>query len=129
MCLGNYQGLGLINSSVPHFFFMDALDTNLHIGRLIDQTLKASGMTYAQFARLLHCDRTTVYHLVRSKSIDTDRLLRISKILNHDFLRHYYPNCTDGKITVEIPSNKLLQLADKAITSITIEIKTTKKEK
>lgn len=109
---------------------MDALDTNLHIGRIIDQTLKASGMTYAQFARLLHCDRTTVYHLVRSKSIDTDRLLRISKILNHDFLRHYYPSITnDGQITVEIPGDKLSQLADKTIASITIEIKTTKKEK
>ena len=47
------------------FSFMEALDTNLHIGRLINQTLKARSMTYAQFARLLHCDDTTVYHLVQ----------------------------------------------------------------
>ena len=44
--LGNYQSLGLINLSVPHFFIMENLDHNIHIGRLIDEVLKSKGMTH-----------------------------------------------------------------------------------
>ena len=106
---------------------MEELNHNVHIGQIIDEMLKQQGLTYAQFARLLCCDRTTVYHLVRSKSIDTDRLIRISRILNHDFLRHYYSNNHDAtQISIDLPSNKLIQLNSHKITSITIEIKTRK---
>ncbi len=65
---------------------------NIHIGKLIETKLKASGMSYACFARELNIDRTTVYSILKSKSIDIERLIRISKILNHDFLRLVYLN-------------------------------------
>ena len=109
-----------------HTFIMKGLKHNVHIGRLIDYTLGKRGITYAQFARLLHCDRTTIYHLVRSKSIDTDRLLRISQILDHDFLQYYYPESESHQLTVELPQEKIEQLNASKITSITIEIKTQK---
>ena len=121
--LGNYQSLGLINSSTPHFFIMENLDHNIHIGRLIDEVLKSKGMTHAQFARLLYCDRSTVYHLVRSKSIDTDRLLRISRILGHDFLQYYYDGgCNSKHINIELPTDKLSEINNCKITSITIQV-------
>lgn len=47
-------------------------------------------MSYAEFARHLCVERTTVYNILRSKSIDTERLIRISNILNYDFLREVY---------------------------------------
>ncbi|MDY2917625.1 MAG: helix-turn-helix domain-containing protein [Muribaculaceae bacterium] len=63
---------------------------NIHIGRIIDARIKAAGMTYARFARLLCIERTTVYNIIRSKSIDTERLIRIGQILGYDFLRNVY---------------------------------------
>lgn len=50
-------------------------------------------MSYAEFARRLCVERTTVYNILRSKSIDTERLIRISNILNYDFLRNVYLTC------------------------------------
>lgn len=105
---------------------MKGLKHDVHIGRLIDYMLEKRGLTYAQFARLLHCDRTTVYYLVRSKSIDTDRLLRISQILDHDFLQYYYIENNSHRLTVELPQEKIEQINSSKITSITIEIKTQK---
>lgn len=68
---------------------------NIHIGELIDARIKECGMTYAEFARQLCVERTTVYNIVRSKSIDTERLIRISNILCYDFLRNVY--LSDGE--------------------------------
>ncbi len=62
----------------------------IHIGKLIETHLKASGLSYAHFARLLNVDRTTVYSILRSKSIDIERLIKISQLLNYDFIRLVY---------------------------------------
>lgn len=47
-------------------------------------------MSYAEFARRLNVERTTVYNIVRTKSIDVERLIKISDILDYDFLRIEY---------------------------------------
>lgn len=75
---------------LSHTFFMYPGYRNIHIGRIIDARIKAAGMTYARFARLLCIERTTVYNIIRSKSIDTERLIRIGQILGYDFLRNVY---------------------------------------
>ena len=64
----------------------------IHIGRLIDARIKELGLSYAEFARRLNVERTTVYNIVRSKSIDIERLIKISDILDYDFLRIVYLN-------------------------------------
>lgn len=51
--------------------------------------LRQQGRSVAWFARQLHCDRTTCYRIFRQHSIDTVLLLRISKILGHDFFEAY----------------------------------------
>lgn len=63
---------------------------DIHIGKMVEAELKASGKSYAQFARELNIDRTTVYSLLKSKSIDIERLIKICQILNVDLLRNAY---------------------------------------
>lgn len=63
---------------------------DIHIGQLIGERIRQCGMTYAEFARHLCIDRTTVYGILRAKSIDTERLVKIGKILHYDFLSNVY---------------------------------------
>ena len=100
---------------------------NIHIGQLIDARIKECGMTYAQFARLLCVERTTIYNLIRSKSIDTERLMRIGRILNFDFLRNVYlfdNNAPSGNLKIEV-NGKPLTLDQTQTTQIKITVNPT----
>ncbi len=68
---------------VPPIFYM------LHIGKLIREELHRQERTVSWLARKLFCDRTNVYDIFQRRSIDTELLLRISKILDYDFFQHY----------------------------------------
>ncbi len=58
----------------------------IHIGYLIKSVFNASGMTVSEFARHIHCERTNVYKIFNRRSIDVELLVKISEILNHNFL-------------------------------------------
>lgn len=62
----------------------------LSIGRFIKQRVDERHITYAEFARLIHCGRTSLYHLFEATTIDVDRLLLISRVLDFDFFAEYY---------------------------------------
>lgn len=100
---------------------------DIHIGKLIGQQIALKGISYAEFARQLNCDRTTVYSIIRSKSIDIDRLIRISKILDYDFIaKAYIPkddmNSEQQCLEIALPYDKLVSIQDKIIDDITIVI-------
>lgn len=57
----------------------------VHIGELIKQTLKQRRKSVVWFAGELSCSRTNVYKIFSKQSIDTYDLMRISRILDHDF--------------------------------------------
>ncbi|MCC8087792.1 MAG: hypothetical protein LIO79_00755 [Rikenellaceae bacterium] len=57
----------------------------IHTGELIERTLREQGRTVTWFARQLCCTRPNVYKIFHKESIDTQLLLRISRILGHDF--------------------------------------------
>ena len=61
----------------------------LHIGQEIKEKIKEQGMTVVGFSSRLSCTRANVYKIFEKKSIDTDLLLRISKILDYDFFQLY----------------------------------------
>lgn len=63
---------------------------NIHIGSEIRKRLDDSGMSYAEFARRIHCERATLYHLFKCKSIDVERLILISEVLQYDFFHELY---------------------------------------
>lgn len=63
---------------------------NIYIGRLIQEKVEERNMSYAEFARQIHCGRPNVYRIFNSKSIDVERLLLISEVLDYDFIHEVY---------------------------------------
>lgn len=87
-----------------HTFLMYKDLAKIHIGRLIDACIKELGLSYAEFARRLNVERTTVYNIVRTKSIDVERLIKISDILDYDFLRiEYLDESPTARTHVNLP--------------------------
>ena len=60
-----------------------------NIGQLIKNELQRQERTVSWFARKLCCDRSNVYKIFKRTTIDTELLLRISQILQHDFFEVY----------------------------------------
>jgi len=58
----------------------------IHIGQLIKSVFDTSGMSIAEFARRINCERTNVYKIFARKSIDVGLLVIISDTLQHNFL-------------------------------------------
>lgn len=57
------------------------------LGLLIKDELERQERTVTWFARRLSCDRSNIYRMFQKNSIDTDLLLRISILLDHDFFQ------------------------------------------
>jgi len=47
-------------------------------------------ISISQFAKAIRCSRANVYNIFSAKSIDTDRLILISNVLDYDFLGEYF---------------------------------------
>lgn len=61
----------------------------IHIGHDIQREVEKQGRSTVWLSRELGCHRTNLYKIYDRASIDTNTLLRISKILDHDFFRQY----------------------------------------
>jgi len=88
---------------------------DIHIGKIIKEKLAESSMTITEFAKKIHCERTTVYHIFKHKSIDIEKLIKISEVLNYDFIHEIYIKQNDKTsqtifIAVEIEQDRLQQL-------------------
>lgn len=59
---------------------------DLHIGKMIEKELRHQRRPVAWLASRLFCDRTNAYKLLKRRNIDIEQLIRISVILNHNFL-------------------------------------------
>lgn len=82
------------------------METNfkdIYIGKLIEEKVKERHLTYAEFARMIHCSRTSLYYIFSSKSIDVERLLLISKVLNYDFIGEVYLKKENYNERVSVP--------------------------
>ena len=62
----------------------------IHIGKKIQSIFNQSGLTVSQLARMLELQRTRIYTIFESKTIDTDLLCKISDALHYDFLSEIY---------------------------------------
>lgn len=58
----------------------------MHIGHRIREVAHEQGHTSVWLARELGCDRTNIYRIYDKQSLDSSVLLRISRILRHNFL-------------------------------------------
>lgn len=63
---------------------------SIQIGEIIKKKVEERNMNIAEFAAKIYCDRTTVYDLFKRNTIDINRLLRISEVLDYDFIGEIY---------------------------------------
>ena len=106
---------------------------DIHIGPIIKQKLNEKSMTIAEFADRINCERTAVYHIFKQKSMDTERLLKISEVLEYDFINEIYLKKEAEKsqpkqtvivaVEVDTDSLKKLNLPDEFMQLITVKNK------
>ena len=58
----------------------------IHIGKRIKEELVRQDKSACWFAEQIPCERSNVYHIFRRSDISVVLLMKISRILNHDFL-------------------------------------------
>ncbi len=63
--------------------------TEIFIGKIIEDELRNQERSVVWLARKLNCNRTNIYKIFNRASIDTELLLKISKILNRNFFMYY----------------------------------------
>lgn len=63
--------------------------SEFHIGNKIRKQLEKDGRSIKWLAEKLYFERANIYRLLKKPYIDTDLLLRISVMLEHDFFAYY----------------------------------------
>ena len=72
-----------------------------HIGQEILKEVKAKFPSVAAFARELCKSSSATYEIFGKTSLDTDLLLKVSKLLDRDFFREFSEQCLNGEVAVE----------------------------
>ena len=73
-----------------------------HIGRKIQSVFNQSGLTVSQFARLLEIQRTRIYGIFNSKTLDIDLICKISDVLHYDFIAEYLREREENPTVINI---------------------------
>ena len=68
---------------------MENLQSNIHIGQLIREQLKADQRSASWLAREIGCTRNHVYKIFSKSSLDSDLIFCISKAMNFNFFQYY----------------------------------------
>ena len=68
---------------------METHKSNIHIGHLIREHLKADNRSVSWLAREIHCTRNNVYKIFNKPSLDGDLILKISVVMNFNFFQYY----------------------------------------
>lgn len=67
----------------------------IHVGQVIKSLLDERSISYAEFAEFLNCERASVYYLFQVKSMDIEKLIKISRYLNYDIITNTYYKQTE----------------------------------
>jgi hypothetical protein len=62
---------------------------DIHIGEMIFDLINERNIEISRVCHFLHCSESALKQMFTSKSLDTDHLLRFSKLLKYDFFRIY----------------------------------------
>lgn len=63
---------------------------DVHVGNMIQQELSRQGRTVTWFAKGIYCEKSNVYKMFKRKSIDLAQLMKISELLDYNFLKDCY---------------------------------------
>ena len=72
-----------------------------NIGQEILKEVKAKYPSVTAFAKDLCKSSSATYEIFGKTSLDTDLLLKVSKLLDRDFFREFSENCLNGEVAVE----------------------------
>lgn len=59
----------------------------IHVGALIKDKLQLERRSITWFAREMNCDRSNMYKILSRAHLDTNFILRASKVLEYDFFK------------------------------------------
>jgi len=59
----------------------------MEVGEMIRRVLEERGIPVTDFAEALSCSRENAHRILKKTTLDTELLMRISEILEHDFFR------------------------------------------
>lgn len=62
---------------------------DIHIGQMIEKRVAESGIEMSRICNFLKCTETEIEEMYQKKSLDTEILLKWSKLLEYDFFRIY----------------------------------------
>lgn len=62
---------------------------DIHIGQLLSKAVTESGIEISRICNFIKCSEEDINNMFQSASIDTETLLRWSKLLEYDFFRMY----------------------------------------
>lgn len=68
---------------------MENLQSDIHIGRLVQAQLKADQRSASWLARKIGCTRNHVYKIFNRPSLDADLILKISIAMSFNFFQYY----------------------------------------
>ena len=68
---------------------MENLQSDIHIGHLVQAQLKADQRSASWLARKIGCTRNHVYKIFNKPSLDADLILKISTAMNFNFFQYY----------------------------------------
>ena len=71
------------------------MNGNIHIGKLIHKILQQNERSVSWLAKKVYCDPSALCKMLKREDINTNLLLKISKVLNHDFF-YYYSNAINN---------------------------------
>lgn len=80
------------------------LKQDLHIGHLIKAVFDESGLSVAELARRIGCERTNVYSIFERSDISIRQLVAISQALQHNFLDDVQYQC---ELKTTLPARQL----------------------
>jgi len=87
-------------------------ESKVQIGQLIKEQFLQSELSIEKFASAIGCNRDNVYDIFRRERINTDQLLKISKILKFDFFKTYSEQINNEVMTqihiiINIPKEEM----------------------
>ena len=73
----------------------------IHVGKMVKEEFDRhpKAHTVSWLAEQLFCRRNNIYDIFNRKSVDTDLLIRLSRILEHDFFKDISNELTAGRQT------------------------------
>lgn len=79
----------------------------IHIGQLIKDEFDRQGRRATWLAAELNCNRSNVYSIFQRDNIDVAMLIKISRVLGHNFLRDIAPLADCPKFLDNLSKNSI----------------------